>query len=461
MTEDRFLPKERVGSRAGILGLGRSGVSAANLLATHSGRFAVLASDARPAEKLAADLARLSKSVQVETGGHTDALLACDFIVKSPGILPSAPILAKLKEKGKTVFSEIEVGLAFCPPAVQFAVTGTNGKTTTTALLGAIISESGTRTHVGGNIGAPVSDFSMKVRPMDALVLEVSSYQLEDSRYFHPDVGAILNLTPDHLDHHGSAAAYQAAKAKIFTRMTLVDYCVFNDDDQNLEVLASVCPARKLYFGLKRSPRTNAWMENGKIHIHLDGTEADLAPPALPGEHNLHNAMTAALMALARDVPTAAVQRAFSKFQGVEHRLESAGEVRGVKCVNDSKATNVDSTRIALRALADRGRTLWVILGGLDKGVPYAPLRPLLEAQAKGVAVIGQAAPKIEKELAGIPIAPCGTLDKAVETVLAHAAPGDTMLLSPACASFDQFNDYEHRGRVFKELVKKHAQIPA
>ncbi len=458
MTE-RFEPAKWKGKRACVLGLGKSGLAAANLLAARG--FDVLVSESRPAERLKAELDKLAKGARLELGGHGDQALACAFVVKSPGLPPAAPILRSFEAKGIPVFSELEVGLAFCPPATIFAVTGTNGKTTTTALLAAILSASGRRTHAAGNIGRPVCGLAAEVREGDVLAIEVSSYQLEDSRWFRADAACILNLTPDHLDHHGSLEAYRAAKAKVFERMTPAEACVFNADDPALEPLIAACPGEKLRFGLRPGPGLAAWIENGKILARRQGAVAALTPPRLPGEHNLQNAMAAALMALSRGVAPDAVQRAFSAFKGVEHRIEPAGEIRGVRFINDSKATNVDSTLVALKALAERGRTLWVILGGLDKGSPYAPLLPGLKAQAKGVLTIGSAAPKIESELKAVPLHPCGTLERAVDAALELAAPGDTVLLSPACASFDQFANFEERGRRFKELVKDHAKPAA
>jgi UDP-N-acetylmuramoylalanine--D-glutamate ligase len=336
-------------------------------------------------------------------------------------------------------------------------VTGTNGKTTTTSLVTAILQSAGRPLQTGGNIGQAVSSVVPKLKKGDDLVLEVSSYQLEDSAAFHPRRAALLNITPDHIDHHGTYAAYVRAKARLFAAMGPKDVCVFNADDAEVKKLARSCKAKKLFFGWGRGVDGKITPEG--LELKIGARKAKLRPPQLLGGHNLENAAAAALMAFSARIPAAKIQAAFDAFKGVEHRLEKAGEIGGVLCVNDSKATNVDSTRVALRAFEARGKKLWVILGGLDKGAPYEPLGELLRATAKGVLTIGSAADKIEKELGRfVPIHPCGAMDAAIDKGLELAEAGDVLLLSPACASFDQFKDYEHRGRVFKDLVRLAAQ---
>lgn len=452
-----FEPKAfKKGKLAGVLGLGRSGQSVAALLRKKG--FKVFGSDSRPKAEVAAALKGLGKKITWEWSGHSDRLLKCAFVVKSPGLKPDLPIFAKLAAKGIPVYSELEIALAYSPAKGLVAITGTNGKSTTTQLTYEIFKAGlprGRKAILGGNIGIPLSSSAPSSKKSDVIVLEASSYQLEDSVRLEPRAAAILNITADHLDHHGSMAAYIAAKAKVFREQGPGDACVFNADDPAVYKLSRECPAERLYFGTK-APHVHAWAEGGKLRFKLPGAkkEFSLVPPKLPGRHNLENAMAAALLAFARGIKPAAVQKAFKEFKGVEHRIEPCGVARGVRCVNDSKATNVDSTLVALKAFESEGKRLLLILGGLHKGLPYAPLKPWIEKSVKGILTIGTAARRIEEDLSGlVPIFPCGELSVAVDTALKIGAKGDVLLLSPACASFDQFKDFEDRGRRFKEFV--------
>ena len=445
---------------AGVLGLGRSGRAAARLLAKKG--FRVLGSDSRPRAALKPEMARMPARVKWEWGGHSDRLLKCAFVVKSPGLKPDLPILAKLAAKGIPVYSELEVALAFSKAKGVVAVTGTNGKSTTAALTHEIFRAGlprGRRALLAGNIGVPASEVAPAAKPADALILEVSSYQLEDSAHFEPRAAALLNLTADHVDHHGSMEAYVAAKAKVFREQGPGDACVFNADDPAVYKLSRECPAQRLYFG-RKAAHVHAWEEGGKLRFRLPGwrKEAALTPPRLPGRHNLENAMAAGLLAFARGLKPAAVQKGFRSFKGIAHRIQECASVRGVRCVDDSKATNVDSTLVALRAMPE-GKRVLLILGGLHKGAPYAPLKPEIERAVKGILTIGAAARRIEEDLTGlVPIFPCGDLATAVDAALRVASKGDVLLLSPACASFDQFKDFEDRGRRFQALVEAAAR---
>ncbi|MBI4059927.1 MAG: UDP-N-acetylmuramoyl-L-alanine--D-glutamate ligase [Elusimicrobia bacterium] len=452
-----FDPKSvRRGSLAGVLGLGRSGQSVARLLLKKG--FKVLGSDSRSKAELAPALKGLARMIKWEWSGHSERLLKCAFVVKSPGLKTNLLIFKKLAEKGIPVYSELEIALAYSKAKAVVAITGTNGKSTTTRLAWEIFKAGlprGRKALLGGNIGIPLSAIAPSSKAADVIVLECSSYQLEDSAHFEPRAAAILNITADHLDHHGSMAAYLAAKAKVFREQGPGDACVFNADDPTVYKLSRECPSERLYFGAK-GVNVHAWEEGGRLRFRLPGSkkEAALVPPKLPGRHNLENAMAAGLLALARGLGPAAIQKAFKAFKGVEHRLEPCGPARGIACVNDSKATNVDSTVVALKAHESGGKRLLLILGGLHKGSPYTPLKPWIEKTVKGILTIGSAARRIEEDLSGLaPIFPCGNLATAVETALKIAAKGDTLLLSPACASFDQFQDFEDRGRRFKALV--------
>jgi UDP-N-acetylmuramoylalanine--D-glutamate ligase len=456
-----FEPRSFRKKLAGVLGMGRSGQAAARLLAKNGLR--VLGSDARPRAEVKKALKGLPPKVKWDGGGHSDRLLQCSFVVKSPGLKPDLPILKKLAEKKVPVFSELEVALAYSKAKGVVAITGTNGKSTTTQLVWEIFKRGlprGRKAILGGNIGIPISTSAPTAKRADVIVVEASSYQLEDSVHFEPRAAAILNITADHLDHHGSMEAYVAAKAKIFREQGPGDACVFNADDPLVYKLSRECPSERLYFGTK-GPHVHAWEEGGKLRFRLPRwkKEAALIPPKLPGRHNVENALAAGLLAFARGLKPAAVQKAFKAFSGVEHRIEDCGVARGLRCVNDSKATNVDSTLVALKAFEPQGKRLLLVLGGLHKGMPYAPLKPWIEKTVKGILTIGSAARRIEEDLSGLaPIFPCGDLATAVDTALRIGAKGDVLLLSPACASFDQFRDFEDRGRQFKALVRAAAK---
>ncbi len=458
-----FTPREYKGKSAGVIGLGKSGRAAARLLLSKG--FKVFGSDQSPRLELKNSLGALAERIRFESGEHSERLLKCAFVVKSPGLPPHLPIFSKLKEAGVPVFSELEVALAFSKCRNIVAITGTNGKTTTTALLGEILKKafgSGRKTLVCGNIGVPISQIAPRAKARDTIVLEASSYQLEDSHHFHPLSAAILNITADHIDHHQSMSGYIEAKAKVLRDQTPDDTAVFNADDPLTLKLSRRCRAKRLTFGTLGHGPVNAWVQGGKIHIRLAPASRDiiLRAPKLPGSHNLDNAMAAALLALSRGAKPAAIQSAFNRFKGVEHRLEYAGLHHTLACVNDSKATNVDSTLVALKAFAqtapDGPARILLILGGLHKGNPYTPLKPWVQKLVKGILSIGSASRKIEEDLSGVaPIFPCGNLRTAVETAFKIGSKGDTLLLSPACASFDQFKNFEDRGRQFKELVRR------
>jgi UDP-N-acetylmuramoylalanine--D-glutamate ligase len=462
MSATAFDPKSFRRKFAGVLGMGKSGQAAARLLAKKG--FRVLGSDARARGELKKAVKGLPAAVKLEGGGHSDRLLRCAFVVKSPGLKPGLPILQKLAEKRIPVFSELELALAFSKAKGVVAITGTNGKSTTTQLAWEIFKAGlprGRKALLGGNIGIPISTSAPAAKASDVLIVEASSYQLEDSAHFEPRAAAILNITADHLDHHGTMAAYVAAKAKVFREQGPGDACVFNADDPLVYKLSRECPSQKLYFGTKAA-HVHAWEEDGKLHFRLPAWKKTiaLAPPKLPGRHNLENAMAAGLLGFARGLKAPAVQKAFKAFKGVEHRIEDCGLARGVRCVNDSKATNVDSTLVALKALEPAGKRVLLILGGLHKGSPYAPLKPWIEKTVKGILTIGSAARRIEEDLSGlVPIFPCGDLATAVDAALRVAEKGDVLLLSPACASFDQFRDFEDRGRQFKALIKAAAKL--
>lgn len=441
--------------KACVLGMGKSGRAVAVLL--HTQGFKVLLSE----EALIAhvDSFGLPPGIETETGGHSERIFDCDFVVKSPGVLPKHPVLLECKKRGILVFSELEVALSFVPKtAYVLGVTGTNGKTTTTTLVGEILHQHVLKTaskqqvFVTGNIGRPVSTVATEVKKGDFLVIEVSSYQLEDSTYFRPHCACILNITPDHLDHHGGLKNYVKAKAKIVKRQRESDVIVVNSADEACAKIAQQAKGRVLAFATTPNHLL-------KADVFFDGDEMifseghRIRPPKLKGIHNIENAMCAALMTLSVGVDVATIQGVFDGFEGMEHRIEQFAYHRGVIYVNDSKATNIDSTITALKSF-EPSRNIWLILGGKDKGSSYSQLVPYLQRTCKQILSIGSCMDKIERELDGaFPIHRCGDLQQAVDYVFDHAGKGDVVLLSPACASFDQFTDFEHRGKVFKQIV--------
>lgn len=447
-----FNLKDFKGAKATVLGGGKSGQAVARLLALHG--VEVLISDEKEIS-----LEQPSAQIAVESGGHTEQVFLADFLVKSPGIFPRSAVLLKAQELGIPIFSELEVALSFLPKKVRIlAVSGTNGKTTTTTLLGEILKQKMSRKKnpgcvwVCGNIGNPISDCVPQVKEGDELVIEVSSYQLEDSTYFHPHIAGLLNVTPDHLDHHGGMKNYIAAKARLFKDQQKKDVAIINGADAISAQMAEQIKSSLWVF----SAQPKHWL---KTDVFFDGDELifsngpQIRPPHLIGLHNVENAMAAALMALADKASARDVQHAFDNFKAIEHRIETVATVNGVTYINDSKATNLDSTVTALKSF-DKKQNIWLILGGRDKGASYEVLLPYLKEHCKQILSIGESMDKIERELHGaFPIVRCETLSKAVQKAYHNAQAGDVVLLSPACASFDQFKSFEERGILFKKLV--------
>ncbi len=442
------------GKRVLVVGLARTGVATALFCAARGAR--VTATDSLAAGELAEAAAKLgSAGVALELGGHRrESFLAADLIVPSPGVPFDQPDLLAARRNGVAVWSEIELAWRFLRGRL-LAVTGSNGKTTTTALTGHILKTAGLPVLVGGNIGTPLYSLVVDSRDDSISVVEVSSFQLEAIVAFRPDVSVYLNLTPDHIDRHGSLDSYAAAKARIFENQKREDAAVMNADDSALARYAPSRP-RVYWFSRKKEVARGAFVRGDDI-VFCDGdAEARLASRAeipLRGQHNLENVLAAATAACLVGAAPRAIAEGVRTFPGVEHRLQFVAEIGGVQFYNDSKATNVDATEKALEAFPGN---LLVILGGKDKGSDYAPLRPLLAERARRAFLIGAAADKIAAQIGGaVPLEQCGTLDRALHAAFEAAQPGDVVLLAPACASFDQFQNYEHRGRVFADLVRQ------
>ncbi|RXH55178.1 UDP-N-acetylmuramoyl-L-alanine--D-glutamate ligase [Granulicella sibirica] len=443
-----------------VVGLGRSGLSAARFLREQGARVTV--SDSRSAAALAKDIpALLDSGIMVEAGGH--GLLTFrrqDLIVVSPGVPLDTPEVKQVRALSLPVIGELELASRFLSGHV-IAITGSNGKTTTTTLVGQIVEAAGLPTQVGGNIGLPVIELIKFDTPETWDVLEVSSFQLETVDTFRPHIAAVLNLTPDHLDRHHTFAAYAAAKKRITENQTSEDFLVLNAEDKETQMFAARTKAQIFWFSSRRPVKQGAFA-HGESIVWLP-QEGGKAEPVLPiseiplkGLHNLENVLAAVTIAKLAGVSSEVIRATVATFKAVEHRLEHVATLSGVEYYNDSKATNVDAT---MKALASFPKGIHLILGGKDKESDYSQLAPLLLERVKVVYTIGSAAEKIEHQLAEsaktVMIESSGTMDVAVASAREHAVSGDVVLLAPACSSFDQFENYEHRGRVFRQLVLK------
>ena len=438
-----------------VVGIGKSGLAAARFLKKRGARVTV--SDARPAMLIAELPMLLDEGFMVEAGSH--GLLTFrrqDLIVVSPGVPATVPELVQVRAIGMHVIGELELGAEFLQGEV-IAITGSNGKTTTTTLVGEILKAAGRTTLVGGNIGTPVVELAEESAPETWSVLEVSSFQLETVETFKPRIALVLNITPDHLDRHGSFENYAAAKARITEFQTADDFLVLNAEDVKTQLVAAKTKAQVYWFSAKRQIKQGAFVHGESIFfVAKEGAKPEPVMPVaeipLAGAHNVENVLAAVCAARLASVESAVIRTAVAAFKAVEHRLEFVREFEGVRYYNDSKATNVDATVKAVEAFEGG---VWLILGGKDKDSDYATMSALLRERVKAVLTIGSAAEKIERQLAGVVmIERAETIERAV--ALAHEKPsaGDVVLLAPACASFDQFENYEHRGRVFKGLVQ-------
>jgi len=443
-----------------VVGLARTGVATALFCAGHNA--VVTATESRAESELGDAPAKLrAAGVILELGGHTEkTFLAQDLIVPSPGVPADDKFLLLAKSKGITVWSEIELAYRFLEGKL-IGITGSNGKTTTTTLVHHILVNGAMRAYLAGNVGTPLISEVEKMDAGSVAVAELSSFQLELIEKFRPNIGALLNLTPDHLDRHKTMEAYAAAKARIFENQTELDAAILNADDA---ASAKYAPKKPQVFWFSRQKRVaqGACLHGDEIVVMHHGKEDPVMKAAeipLAGAHNLENVLAAVIIARLAGVDAATIAKAVKSFAGVEHRLEFVAEIRGVRFYNDSKATNVDATLKALDAFPGR---ILVILGGKDKGSDYTVLQKPLRERAILALLIGAAADMIERQIAGsVAIERAGTLERAVEAASMAARSGDVVLLAPACASFDQFENYEQRGRVFKQLVRELEKLAA
>ena len=444
------------GLRYSVLGGARSGLAVARLLASRGAR--VFLSDSAPPEKMKSAAAALGEAgATFEFGVNSRRVLDADTIVLSPGVPSDAPLVKEALAGGIRVVSELEVASWFCPAPVV-AITGTNGKTTTTALTGRMFSDARMPSVVAGNIGTAFSEVVGSLNGDAVAVLEVSSFQLDHIGSFRPKVAVILNITPDHLDRYQhSFANYIAAKEKVFRNQGAGDVLIYNTDDEVTRTAVTrdaPSAVQLLPFSIREPLERGAFLSGGTLTVFAGGKRHDIVKAdaiSIRGEHNLANAMAASLAALVMGVPPASIRATLTNFKGVEHRLEFVRELEGIAYVNDSKATNVDSVWYALRSF---DRPLIVLMGGRDKGNDYSRLREPVRENVRAIVAIGESADRVRTAFAPVVRVESGaTMGEAVRVARRLALPGDIVLLSPACASFDWFENYEHRGRVFKDVV--------
>jgi UDP-N-acetylmuramoylalanine--D-glutamate ligase len=449
MRKDRI-----IGKRISVLGMARSGLACAKLLKKIGAE--VFVSDTKERESLSSEINQLEElGIDLETGGHTPkAVVDKDFIVISPGIPIDIPILNQAEALGIPIFSEIEVAY-WLTDAEIIGITGSNGKTTTVTLVGEILKEDNRERQVGGNIGTPFSSIVEKISPDGIIVLELSSFQLERIEEFKPYIASVLNITPDHLDRHPDMKSYMEAKLRILENQTEDDFAVLNRDDEGSLRFTSYGKSQKIFFSTQKELEQGAFVQEGKLISRWNDKKTeiiDVNEIGIKGPHNLSNSCAACAICSILEVSSESIQRTLRNFPGVEHRLEQVATISGISFVNDSKATNVDSVWYALQSVTP---PIILIAGGRDKGGDFTRLRELVGKNVKALVLIGEAEEKIEKALGDlVPTFHSNSMEEAVELSFKKAGPKETVLLSPGCASFDMFKDYQHRGEVFKVSVK-------
>jgi len=449
---------ELQGKSISVIGAARSGIAVAKLLQSRGAR--VFVSDRESRERLQTQLDVLeSTGIAFEAGEHSDRAYRCSLMVISPGVPGNAPVVQKARESGIRIVGELEVASWFCKASIV-AVTGTNGKTTTTTLIGRMLADAKRDHGVAGNIGTAFSSLALELAETSVAVLEVSSFQLDHIETFHPRVAAILNITPDHLDRYGgSFEEYVESKSRIFKNQGANDTLIYNCDDtvtagraMNLRDSA----VQLLPFSTEQSLSSGACVKKNKVVIANDNRMdelMDVREIRIRGRHNLYNAMAAALAARTVDVSADSIRQTLMSFEGVEHRLEFVRELNGVRYVNDSKGTNVNSVWYALQSFDE---PIVLLLGGRDKGNDYSLLKEPVQKKVRAIVALGESADTVVENFKHLTrVVKVTSMDGAVGQAERLAQRGDVVLLSPACSSFDWFENYEHRGRVFKELVNR------
>lgn len=448
------------GKNVHIIGMARSGFASAEVL-VELGAYVTM-HDGKDESVISAAVAKAAEiGARVCVGASAyQGIEAADFVVTSPGVPETSLGIVAAKDAGVPLLPEIELAYRISPAPI-IAVTGTNGKTTTTALIGAIMREDGRETFIAGNIVAgdirlPLIRAAFAAKASDVIVAEISSFQLELISSFRPKVAALLNITGDHMDRYDGLASYAQAKARMFDYQDSEDFAVVNADDPVAMEYTAGVSSRVIPFSRKKELKTGAFVKGREVWVRLDGTErmvCDTATMKLRGPHNIENVLAASAAVCAFGIGESSVQRAVDAFPAPEHRMEPVAEIAGVEFLNNSMCTNVAASVSSLAAV---GRPAIVIAGGKDKGLDYAPLAEAFKKYAKHVVLIGVDAPIIERASRAVgydAISHAVTLEEAVEVAWKLSTPGDTVILSPCCASFDMFRDFEHRGQVFKEAV--------
>lgn len=449
-------PEAIKGQNVTVVGGARSGLAAAKLLA-QAGAKVFLTEHGASTEELEDALKKAN--IDYEFGGHTRRALDADFFVISPGVPSNAPLVRQAESLRKKVYSEIEAASWFCQAPIV-AITGSNGKTTTTSLIGHIFRTSGRKTFVAGNIGYPLADYVLATTPDDVVVLEVSSFQLDHIDTFRPAVSVLLNITPDHLDRYDyNFANYRKSKLRIVENQQDRDVAVYNSDDtlvsDHMQWKQKKNGFQALGFSLNKELEAGAFVQDGALVLRINQHEEVLMHAeqlALRGQHNVYNSLAAAVAARVMEVRSDVIRESLASFEGVPHRLEFVREFEGVRYINDSKATNVNAVWYALESF---NQPIVLIAGGRDKGNDYASLKPLIQQKGRAVIAIGESADKVKHEL-GLgkeKTQEVSSMESAIRAARYHARPGDVVLLSPACSSFDMFANYEDRGNTFKRLV--------
>jgi UDP-N-acetylmuramoylalanine--D-glutamate ligase len=443
-----------------VVGAGRSGLAAARLLLTRGARVILTDTKDRNAMETAVaplfEIACKSGELMLEPGGHRKKSFGkCDFVVVSPGVPLALPEFQVSRKSGIPIIGEVELAYRHLRGRI-IGITGSNGKTTTTTLLSEFLVGSGLKGHVAGNIGAPLVDFVPDSTPEDIYAVELSSFQLEAIHSFRPSIGSILNLTPDHMDRYSGFEDYIAAKRRIFMNQEKTDFAVLNGDYSRTSAIAEDLRSNPILFSRLNAVTNGAFVRSNRLIYRDEEREIELFPVTaitLKGTHNLENVLAACAMAILAGAAPESLEASIRKFKGVEHRIEWVSEFQGVQYFNDSKATNVDATIKSLEAFPGN---ILLIAGGRDKGGDFPVLRSLVKKRVRHIVLIGEAAGKIRQALQDtVDMSDARTMQEAVSMCRRLAKPGDVVLLAPACASFDMFQDYEHRGRVFKEAVRE------
>jgi len=414
--------------KVAILGAAKTGISCANFFLSRGSQ--VLLSEIKKKEDIEL---KIPSDISAEFGLHSSKVLNSDIIIPSPGIHSDIPILSEARQQKIKIISDIEVFYHLADYKMIIAITGTNGKTTTVSMVGEMLKKEGKKVIICGNIGNPVCDYINTSDKDTYVVMEVSSYQLEYTNEFKPHISAILNITPDHMERHKTMDAYADAKSKIFTNQNKEDLCIFNKEDENCLKLSKQCKSQIKFFSVKENKE--------KLVLKI------------PGRHNIENALASLTMLKSAGIEEKKIVEVLSEFAGVEHRIEFVRELNGVKYINDSKGTNVSSTEVALKSF---NQPIILIMGGRDKGSPYKPLIQFVKGKVKKIIAIGESKEKIFTELKdSVEIILLDNIAQAVKKANEIALSGDIVLFSPACASFDQFKNYEERGKYFKQIVNE------